>query len=320
MVRITIVFAAMAMLASHSVAFGQGAGATDAILRCDPATEIRKIDGDSKGAFSAGFGPSYRECAIPLSPGNHTLEVCFDTEGSAGYVYAETICTPNREVTIDAKPGRTYRLKLDFQGPWQAWVEDVTEAEAGLSYDEPPKRPKPAGSKKDLETYLVLRTTPSHALLMLQKGAIVGKWLHGRVTGMPKLLNFSRKGVPDGYHVFRAYGGDTVAVGGGQMMTGEILHIRQLNPCGDYPLRVYENLPPGKVLYIGHYTIEEAPGGYVGSYREDDLAEARAYIDAHHPELADRLEAVPFHTALSPDLCRFTGYDLRTPGQIRQTP
>jgi len=293
------------------------AGSTDAILRCDPASEIRKIDGDSKRAYSAGFGQTFRECAIPLSPGSHQLEVCYDDQGSAGYLYEYTVCKPNREVTIDAKPGHTYRLKLDFHAPWKAWVEDVTESEADLSYEEPPKKPKPTGSKKDLETFLILRTTPEHAMLTLQKGVIRGKWFDPFMTGVPKLLNFSRKGVPDGYHVFRAYAGDTVAFVAGQMMTGSITDIRQVNSCGDFPVRVYENLPPGKVLYIGHYTIQDAPGGYIGSYRDDDLAEARAYIDAHRPELAGRLEAVPYHTAQTPNLCRFSGFDLRTPEQAR---
>jgi hypothetical protein len=291
------------------------ADVSDAILRCDPATEIRKIDGDSKRAYSAGFGQTFRECAIPLSPGSHKLEVCYDNEGSAGYLYAYTVCKPNFEVTIDAKPGRTYRLKLDFHAPWKAWVEDVTESEADLSYEEPPKKPKPSGSKKDLETYLVLRATPEHAVLMLQRGVIRGKWFDPFMTGLPKLLGFSRKGVPDGYHVFRAQGGDTLAFVAGQMMTGKVLEIKQVNSCGDFPARVYENIPPGKVLYIGHYTIQDAPGGYVGSYRDDDLAEARTYIDSHHPELAGRLEAAPFRTALTPNLCRFTGFDLRTEGQ-----
>lgn len=320
MARITNVFATLTMLASHSLALGQVGGSGDAILRCDPAVEIRKIDGDSKRAFSAGFDQTFRECAIPLSPGSHKIEVCFDSEGSAGYISAMTICTPNREVTIEAKPGHTYRLKLDLHAPWKAWVDDVTESEARLSYEEPARKPKRSGPKKDLETYLILRATPEHAMLLLQKGVIRGKWFDTFMTGLPKLLNFSRKGVPDGYHVFRAYGGDTVAFVAGQMMTGEILEIRQVNSCGDFPVRVYENIPAGKVLYLGHYTIEDAPGGYVGSYRDDDLDEARAYIDAHRPELAGRLEAMPFQTALTPNLCRFTGYDLRTPEQTRQTP
>jgi len=297
------------------------AGDADAILRCDPATVIRKIDGDPKRAYKAGFGQSFQECAIPLSTGTHQLELCFDSEGSAGYIYAEIVCTPNREVTLDAKPGHTYRIKLDLHAdPWKVWVDDVSESEAGLSYEKPLKKPKPSGSKKEQETYLILRTTPQHAQLALQKGEIRGKWFDPFMTGLPKLLNFSRKGVPDGYHVFRAHAGETVAFVAGQMMTGKVLEIRQVTSCGDFPVHVYEDLPAGKVLYIGHYTIQDAPGGYVGTWRDDDLAEARAYLDSHHPELVGRLEVVPFHTALSANLCRFSGTDLRTAGQTRQTP
>ena len=292
------------------------ADSPDAILRCDPATEIRKIDGDARRAFSAGFGQTFRECAITLSPGTHKVEVCHDTEGSAGYIYAFTICDPNREVTIEAQPGHTYRLKLDFHSPWKAWVDDVTESEAALSYEEPPEKPKPTGSKKDRETYLILRATPEHAVLGLQKGVIRGKWFDPSAFGVPKLLNFSRKGAPDGYLVFKAHGGDTLAFVSGQMMDGSILAIKQVISCGDFPVHVFENIPSGKVLYLGHYTIQDAPGGYVGSYRNDDLAEARAYIDSHRPELAGRLEAVSFHTARTANLCRYSGFDLRTAEQV----
>jgi hypothetical protein len=293
------------------------AGSTDAILRCDPATEIRKVDGDAKQAFSAGFGQSFRECAIPLSPGTHKVEVCYDTTGSAGYIYEFTTCDPNHEVTIEAQPGHTYRLKLDFHVPWKAWVDDVTESEAALSYEEPAEKPNPAGSKKDRETYLILRATPEHAMLALQKGVIRGKWFDPFAFGVPKLLDVSRKGVPDGYHVFRAHGGDTLAFVSGQMMIGSVFEIKQVISCGDFPVRVFENIPSGKVLYLGHYTIQNAPGGYLGSYRNDDLAEAREYIDSHRPELAGRLEAVSFHTALTANLCRYSGFDLRT---AEQTP
>jgi len=74
------------------------------------------------------------------------------------------------------------------------------------------------------------------------------------------------------------------------------------------------------IVFAALAMLASHPVAFGQAYREDDLAEARAYIDAHRPELAGRLEAVPFRTALSPDLCRFTGYDLRTPGQIKQTP
>jgi len=293
-----------------AVANSTHADSTGAILRCDPATVIKRIDGDDKGWYSAGFGSGFKECAIPLSSGSHSLDVCYDASiGQPGVVGVEAVCDHNRQVTIDAQPGHTYRLKLFLFGDWKAWIEDVTESEAGLSYEDLPKKPKPAGSKKDLATILVLPATPEYAMLGIQKGVIRGKWFDVGLFGAIKLFDVSTKGVPGGYNIFRAQGGDTVAFTSGQMMIGSILRMKLFAPCGDFPVRVYEDIPPGKVLYLGHLTIENAPGGYVGAY-SDDLAGARAYIDSHHPEWAGRLEAAPFREALTANICRGHGFDL----------
>ena len=50
--------------------------------------------------------------------------------------------------------------------------------------------------------------------------------------------------------------------------------------------------------------------GYVASFSDDDFAEARAYIDAHHPELAGRLEVAPYREARIPIVCNGASYDL----------
>jgi hypothetical protein len=285
------------------------ADTTDAILRCDPGTLIKKIDGSGEGYKMAGHGAAFIDCAIPLSPGSHTLDVCFDASSTGWPVSVVLTCSENRKLAVDAQSGHTYRIKLDITGEWRTWIEDVTEAEAGLSYEKPPKKPKPAGSKKERETILILRATPEYAWLQLLKGTILGKWFNADTFGAVKLLNHSTKGVPDGYHVFRAYGGDSVGLIWGQMMIGSIFVQKQVMACGDFPVRVWEDLPPGKVLYLGHLTIKDAAKGYVGAY-SDDLAEARAYIDSHHPELAGRLEAASFREARSPNLCRGLGFDL----------
>jgi hypothetical protein len=123
-------------------------------------------------------------------------------------------------------------------------------------------------------------------------------------------MHVSRKGVPDGYHIFRVSGGDTVGFISGQMMNTSILKIQSVAACDDFRIRVYEDIPARKVLYLGHLVIEDVPGGFVGGYR-DDLAEARAYVDSHYPELAGRLEAAPFREALLPKFCFGMGFDLR---------
>jgi hypothetical protein len=301
-------FLLAAMLPVHAQSDG-------AMLRCDPGTVIKDIDRSWKSYYGASHGAGFKECAIPLSPGSHAIQVCYAvTTGGASsvggvMVVNEATCGRSRELKIDAHPGRTYRVKMDFAGDWRAWIEDVTEVEAGLSYEEPPPKPKPGGSKKSSETILVLRATPGYAMLGLQKGVIRGKWFDVGQFGAVKLFNVSRKGVPDGYHVYRVHGGDTVAFASGQMMIGSVLEIRSIVPCGEFPIRVYEDIPPGKVLYLGHLDFRDAPGGYVGAY-SDELDEARAYLDSHRPELSGRLEAARFREALTPNICRGTGHDL----------
>jgi hypothetical protein len=284
-----------------------------AILRCDPATVIKNIDGSFKSYYSANHGSAFKECAIPLAPGHHKLEVCYDASVAMGSMFGlEAVCGSNRELTLDAVAGHTYRIKLELKRDWNAWIEDVTESEATLSYAEPPKKPKPTGPKKDRETTLIMRATPTHAVLGLQKGVIRGKWYDvGQFGGMGP-VNFSRKGVPDGYNVFKAYAGDTLAFTSAQLMTGSVIKLEGMSPCGNFPVRVYEDLPQGKVLYLGHLTFAKVPGGYTGVY-SDDLDEARAYVDSHYPELAGRLEAAPYREAMTSRICFGDGNDLSAP-------
>jgi len=298
------------LVVGHTTA---NADATGAILRCDPATVIKDIDGAWKSYYNAGHMAGFKECAIPLSAGSHKIEVCYDASIGTGAMFSlEAVCGSDRELTLEAQAGHTYRVRLDLKREWNAWIEDVTETEAGLSYEEPPKKPKPTGSKKDRETTLILRATPAFALLGLQKGVIRGKWFTVGLFGGMGPVNFSRKGVPDGYHVFKAYAGDTLAFTSGQMMTGSVVNGRGMSPCNDFPVRVYEDIPAGKVLYLGHLTFAEVPGGYTGVY-SDELDEARAYIDSHYPELAGRLEAAPFREAPTANICYGEGRDLSVP-------
>jgi len=303
-----VLLASMAM-GNHALS----ADSSGAILRCDPATVIKDIDGVWKSYYNAGHMSGFKECAIPLAPGNHKIEVCYDASVAMGSgLGLEAVCGSNRELTLDAVAGHTYRIKLELKRDWKAWIEDVTETEAGLSYEEPPKKPKPTGPKKDRETILIMRATPTYALLGLQKGVIRGKWFTTGQLGGIAPDNFSRKGVPDGYHVYKAYAGETLAFTSAQMMTGAILKMRGTSPCGDFPVRVYEDLPAGKVLYLGHLTFAEVPGGYTGVY-SDEFDEARAYVDAHYPELAGRLEAAPFREAPTPNICFGDGRNLSVP-------
>lgn len=305
-----------ALLSSTAVA--QAPSTSSAMLRCDPGTLIDDIDGGSKSRYFAGEGSGFKECAIPLAPGPHVLNVCFSTNSAAtttiggATVASGGVCTQSRRLEVVAQPGRTYRIRIDLTPDWKAFVDDVTDAEAGISYELPPEKPKPKGPKKDRETIVVLRATPENAYLGVQKGVIRGKWFDVGMFGALKVFNFSRKGVPDGYHLYRAYGGDSIAFTSGQMMDGSVLEIHSFRPCDAFLLRVHEDIPAGKVLYLGHLTVKKAPVGYVAAFSDDDLAEARAYMDSHHPELAGRLEAFPYREVRSASVCNNAQYDLST--------
>lgn len=297
----------IAALLFAEVAAADPAGA---VLRCDPATLIKRIDGDLKAYHNAGNGTSYEECEIPLAPGAHTISVCYDVvPAGAGPVVIGGVCSENRELAVNAEAGHTYRIKLSFRKEWTARIEDVTVTEADLSYARATDKPKPTGSKKERETILILQATPEYAFLTLQKGVPQGKWFTRDVYGGLKPFDYSTKGMPGGFHVVRAYAGDSIAVTNGKLLTGSIFVPKFVVPCGDFPVRVYEDIPAGKVLYLGHLSINESPPGYVGEY-SDNIDAARTYLRAHYPDYAERLEPAKYRIMKETEVCRGQGTDL----------
>lgn len=283
---------------SFPASSAEGSGA---ILRCDPAVIVEKIDGGGKYTM-ASVGGVFIECEIPLTAGAHSLDICFDASWQSFNGGMMVKCDKARTVKMEAVAGHTYRVKLNVtRDSWTPWIEDVTEAEAGL-WEKPVKKPRPKGSKKDLETVLVMRATPAHAWMQFYKGRAWGKWFEHGTFGELRSKGQSTKGVPDGFHIMRVKAGDTVAMTGGRMMVGSIFVAKSIQPCGNYPVRVYEDIPAGKVLYLGNYTITEGPGGYTDQY-VDDLEEARAYLATHEPELAPRLENTTYRVLGTTNFC-----------------
>jgi hypothetical protein len=92
-------------------------------------------------------------------------------------------------------------------------------------------------------------------------------------------------------------------------MGGSAFKLEYVRACGDFPVRLYEDVPAGKVLYAGHIKLNRVPGGYTATFI-DDLDEARAYIDAKYPDLAGRLEPMAFREVRTPHVCIGTGYDI----------
>jgi hypothetical protein len=283
--------------------------AAQAILRCDPGVVIQSIDGHEE-LHAAGNGQLFVECAVPLAPGSHEIEACHEIH--TGRLVAK--CQENSHFRVDAKAGGAYRVRLQLELKpdleWKSWVEDVTDSESGFSFEKPARKPKPSGSKKDLETVVVMGATPEYAWLFLEKGQLLGKWFtHGSLFGPMRSKGQSTAGVPGGYHIIKVKAGDTIALTGGRMMEGSMFVAKGVHPCGDFPLRVYEDLPGGKVLYLGHLNLRTALLGYVGEYT-DNLEAARSFLEQSEPELAKRLEPASFRVLSVADVCYGLGEDM----------
>lgn len=301
-----------AMLTYPAFSHAQEPSAGHGTLRCDPGVVIKSIDGKEE-IVKAGNDKTFVDCAIPLAPGFHELETCHEIH--TGDLVAE--CKETSLLQLTAKAGGAYRVRLALdprvKEGWRAFLEDVTESEAQYTFAKPAKKPKPSGSKKGLETVLVLGATPQHAWLFLEKGQVFGKWFtYGSLFGPLRSKGQSTSGVPGGYHIVKVTGGDTVALTGGRMMEGSIFVAKGMHPCGDFPLRVYEDLPAGKVLYLGHLNVKTGPFGYVGQY-SDDLEATRKFLAQREPELAQRLEPASFRLLSVADVCYGRGYDLKAP-------
>lgn len=276
------------------------ADSADAILRCDPAVIIWKIDGKSDahgGTFASGF----KDCAVPLSAGKHTFEVCYDASSTSMNATIELRCDKPRDFTFDFSAGRTYRLKVAMGQPWNAWVVDVTEAEAGYSYEKPVSKPKPA-NKADRKTTLVLQVSPANAIPRVFSGKLLGPWFvpsmfetKGDNTGIAKAA-------PDGFVVVTADSGDNLTVTNVRILEGSVFMPKIYVGCDDYQSRVFDDVAGGKVLYLGHMHFEGDDGEQRVSW-SDDIDAARKYVDAHFPKLAGKLESTRFTSRKLPQVC-----------------
>jgi hypothetical protein len=67
-------------------------------------------------------------------------------------------------------------------------------------------------------------------------------------------------------------------------------------------LPVYEDLPGGKVLYLGDYHFDGASGSRRFTVTHDVEA-ARNFLRANHPDLIDKLVVADFRMLRTPELC-----------------
>jgi hypothetical protein len=272
----------------------------DAILRCDPYALIYEIDGkpDTQGGTGGAW---FKDCAIPLSPGHHTLEVCYDASSRSMTTVTEARCDQPREISFDAAAGRTYRLRLRMGMGWNARVDDVTEAEAGLTYVQRPDKPRPA-NKAERTSTLVLQVSPAIAIPRFYQGKLLGPWF------VPSKLEHKAentgiaKAAPDGFVIVEVDAGDDLAITSLRLLVGSVFVPTQYFGCDGYQARVWHDIAGGKVLYLGHLTLAGSDADQQVSW-SDDIDAARQYVDAHFPRLAGKLEPAPSTTRRLPESC-----------------
>lgn len=275
------------------------ADAAAAVLRCDPAVVVKALDGDPVPGLTT---TPFTDCAVPLTPGSHWLDVCYDasrTGSAGGYLIQRTaVCAEDKVVNFDVVAGRIYRLKLDLvASEWKAWIEDVTAVEADVPAGTKGTKPAHKGEGK---VTLVMHMTPSNGRVGVASGATQGVWFfEGMFGSMPMKGNGE-----DGFISKKSSGGDTFAVTSAWMPRGAtIFNSAAAVACGDTKIPVYEDIPGGKALYLGEFAYTQTPKGVALSVKQDGIEAARAWLAKSDPKLAATLEPVPARWLRVPTIC-----------------
>ena len=87
------------------------------VLTCEGYLSIKAIDGNTNHHIASGGGLWFRDCAVSLAPGKHTVTFRYITGGtvsfSTGYVTHE----------VNIEKGNIYRIKYTFEGKtWKPWI------------------------------------------------------------------------------------------------------------------------------------------------------------------------------------------------------
>jgi hypothetical protein len=106
----------------------------------------------------------------------------------------------------------------------------------------------------------------------------------------------------DGYFTDKVSNGDNLAIHYMFHQAGSVWS-RSFEYVCDTELPVYEDLPGGKVLYLGDYRFESTVEGGTRFTVTHDVEAARNFLRANHPELADKLIVADFRMLRTPELC-----------------
>ncbi len=265
-------------------------------LRCDPLTVIKAIDGKVRNIMARQAG-AFSDCEIPLSAGSHVLKVCYEggryqisPPVNVRYVYR---CEEDKEVLLDAVAGRIYRLRIGFEPGFTAWIEDVTTIES--DYPASPSVNKSRAVSKEERQSMILVRSPGGEVPAFLQGAVQNQWF--KASRMKQAFSGPMKmtAEPEGYFLGTISNGDTLAI----RRVVEGAHF--FSVC-DTQVPVYEDMAGGRVLYLGDYHFERRALGALYTVTHD-LEAARRFLQAHHPQLVEKLESASFRALRVPEPC-----------------
>jgi hypothetical protein len=268
-----------------------------ALLRTDPVVSVMSIDGDTARQIPAFAALRDREAA--LTPGSHTLEVCFDNSTSfnngAFVTYVQSQCDADREVVLDALAGHVYRLKIALHArEWKTWFEDVTDTEPRMFAQ--PAQPKSKGGGKSV---ILLRMQPGDISASIGSGRIEHIWFVAGMWG-----NFMMSGDPaDGFLSRKVSSGATVGIVDFHTPKTALIPRKTEFVCGDTRIPVLENVPGGAAYYLGEFRFKTTAAGPIIEVTHDGLEAARDYLRRTDPKLSDKLQHATLQWKRLPAVC-----------------
>jgi hypothetical protein len=297
-------FMAMPLLLMHARADAQ-ADPSAALLRCDPWTVIKAIDGRAR-KVSALQGGAFTDCEIPFSAGRHVVKVCAEGLGLAmsgtTNVLTHYRCERDRLVEFEAFDQHVYRVKLSLETGFSPTIEDVTATERDVAPSPTANKSRRGVPAAQRESKVLVRVSGGGEPAFLQ-GTVRHLWFKASRMRQAFSGPDELRAQTDGYFM-------------GTAGIGETISLRSIVKDGmpafvcDTEVPVYEDLPGGRVLYLGDYHLEAGPAGprFEVTF---DLEAARKFLESHHPALVDRLEPAASRDLRVPEPC------LLIPGEQR---
>jgi hypothetical protein len=288
---------ALAICVISRVTAAQTPDAGVGLLHCDPGAWIHSIDGDIKQHAKNLDG---KDCQLSLTPGDHFLVTHYQWSTPGGIFSSGTYVSGGTlRVDFHVVAGHVYRLKyrpglaIHRGKDWHAWVEDVTSAESGLPSTGPTvNKSRKKVPKSERKTFVILRLSPPNTRVATMRGRASGIWF---------MKSFQLK-----EPWFEAEGDQEFAMNavniGDNLALDWMMPLNTLSTsgpdnsgivCGDTLTPVFEDLPGGKALYLGEVTFSPSPRGVTMTFAQNDLEEARLFLNREHPELSDKLELAP---------------------------